>query len=359
MITQRSRLIRHAGVGECRHPSVAGKRRAQNEHREGGARRLAKPHAQIENRIETEFGEQHFVPGLCRGVRRGSVRQCVRPYVCERRHSCRANEPIEQNRDVLLPSREDCAENGSKFASTQRRRDPQRVTERPFVSRECLIDRPLLAGEASIVDTGTATSPARAPSAKESRRNRGSSCRVANTHFADADEVGFGRHRIMASCDRGEKGTFVHRRFQREIRSRLVERQRNHTQRSMGDLRKLIDGRSTGCEVRDHLGCDLCWVGRHALRGDTVVSCEDQYVDAVKPGRAAALPAREPRNKILQSAETARRLCQLSLSRSDPLGRTRISCRQVKTGGTQFGEGRKAGHGNLSGRRHHPVRAAL
>ena len=116
-----------------------------------------------------------------------------------------------------------------------------------------------------IVDAGAAAGPARAAAAEQRRRDRRGRRGVADAHFAEADEVGFRRHRVVAGAHRGEKFRFVERRACGEIGRRLVERQRNDAQAGAGGAGELVDGGAAGGKIRHHLHRDLGRIGRDAL----------------------------------------------------------------------------------------------
>jgi hypothetical protein len=69
-----------AGFVECGHPGVTGQRRAQQQDGDARARGFAKPHVEIEQRVEAEFAQQRAVTGFGGDVSRtGALRFVIAP----------------------------------------------------------------------------------------------------------------------------------------------------------------------------------------------------------------------------------------------------------------------------------------
>jgi len=64
-----------------------------------------------------------------------------------------------------------------------------------------------------------------------------------------------------------------------------------------------------------------------------VIAREDQHIDLVQARHGAALPARQPRGEILQAAQTARRLGEVRLTRTDLGAGAGVARRQIPAGG--------------------------
>ena len=110
---------------------------------------------------------------------------------------------------------------------------------------------------------------------------------------------------------------------------------------------ELIDGGAAGGEVRHHLGGHLGRIGRDALRRHPVISREHENLDAIEPWWDSPLPLSKPRDRVLQSAETAGRLGQLRFALRGCKAGGRICGRQIDTGRPQVGERRETGHAGL------------
>ena len=134
--------------------------------------------------------------------------------------------------------------------------------------------------------------------------------------------------------DRREKFVRIHRRGFREIARRPVEFDRHHAQLGAGQFGDLVDGRAACGKIRHHLRGDGRRKGRDAARGDAVIAGEHRDRDAIEPRQFAPLPFRQPDRQFFETAEAARRLCQVLLppcgefsDRRSPSGRSRQKVR--------------------------------
>ncbi len=75
------------------------------------------------------------------------------------------------------------------------------------------------------------------------------------------------------------------------------------------------------------------------MRRHAVIAREHQDVDTIEPRRRSALPLREPRDDLLQAAETRGGLVSSRLAACDRGSGVRIAGRQVDTGRPQVGKG--------------------
>ena len=89
---------------------------------------------------------------------------------------------------------------------------------------------------------------------------------------------------------------------------RALDLQRDHVEFRTGSARELVDRCPAAGEVRYHLGGDLRREGGDALRGDTMRAGKNDDLYAFELRHVAALPAGQPRDQRLQTAEAALRL---------------------------------------------------
>ena len=75
------------------------------------------------------------------------------------------------------------------------------------------------------------------------------------------------------------------------------------------------------------------------MRRYAVIAREHQDVDTLEPRRRPPLPLGEPRDDLLQAAETGWRLGELRLAARDRDSGVRIAGRQVDAGRPQVGKG--------------------
>ena len=218
----------------------------------------------------------------------------------------------------------------------------ERIGKRRRVARQCAIDHGAFAREACVVDSGAAAGPPLAAPAEQCRGKRGGGGGVADSHFAQADEIGSRCHRLKPDVDRRKELLFAHRRRCGEISRRLVERQRQHAQLRICDPGQLIDGRAACREIRNHLHGDRSGIRGNALGRDAVVSGEHQDIYALETRRTSALPARKPCDRLLEAAQTAGRLGERFIARRNRHGSRCIARRNVAACGGQLGQRRKS-----------------
>ncbi len=113
-------LARNAGLGERRHSGVARNGGPKNErphHRAGG---FAKPHAEVQQRLEPEFVEEHAVCGFRRHMRGDGVGQPIGPQHSERSDRSRAHKAVDEHRNTLPAGCQRGAQDGGKLAASSR-----------------------------------------------------------------------------------------------------------------------------------------------------------------------------------------------------------------------------------------------
>jgi len=178
---------------------------------------------------------------------------------------------------------------------------------------------------------------------------RDGGCRrgIADAHFAQANKIAVGRHRLVTRRNRGEELALRKSRPLGEIGSGILERKRDDAQLRAAGARKLIDRGAAGGKVCHHLHRHLGRIGGNALFRDAVIAGEHQDIDAFETGRCMALPMRKPSDDIFQAAEAVRRFRERRLALNDGGARRGLPARQVKTDRTQVGKRGKIRHGDL------------
>jgi hypothetical protein len=341
----RLKLARDASFRESRHCGVARDRRPQDERCYGRARSFAKPHAEIEERLKPEFVKEFPVRGFRRYMCGDGVGQRIGSQHPERSQRSGASEAVDEHRNTVLARGQRGAQDGGKLAPSQCGGDAERIAQDAGMTFHGQVDHSALAGEAIVVDAGPATGPANPAAAEQRRRDRGSGCRVADAHFAETDEVRFGRHVVVASRERTEKCLLLHRRLLGEVCGRSVEIERDNPQPRSRHGRELIDGGTAAGEIRHHLGRHLGRKRRNALCHDAVIAGKYQHLDTVEPRRISPLPLGEPDGEFFQATETARGLCKQSIAICGRCCGGGIGRREIKARAAQCSEGWEAHHG--------------
>ena len=288
---------------------------------------------------KSQFIEQHAVSGFSRDMARERMGERIGPQLHQRRGRRGADEAVEQDWNALPPRRQCRAEDRRQLAAAESRGDRQRVVEQCGVTVECAIDDGALALKSRVVDAGAATGPARAAAAEQRRRDRRRRRGIADAHFAETDQIAFGRYGIVTGRKRGEEFLFRKRRLLGEVRGRCIERERNDAQLGTGRARQLIDRGAAGGEIRHHLRRHFGRIGRDAKSGHAVIAGKDQNIHAVQPRRRMALPMREPGDDIFETAEAARWLGQRGFALGNRRAGRRMPARQVEADSAQFGKG--------------------
>ena len=212
-------------------PVWQAKRRPQDLQRDRRTGGFAEPHIEIDKRLQPDLIEQHAMARFGRDMRGLRMRKRISAQLDERRHSRRADEAVEQHRNILPPCRKRRPENGGKLAAAEARQRRERIVERATCRASARSITVRLRASPSVIDAGAATGPALTAAAKQRGGNGGRRRGIADPHFAETHEIAVGGDGVMTGCDRGNEFAFAHRRRLREIRGRLVERKRNDAQR--------------------------------------------------------------------------------------------------------------------------------
>jgi len=323
---------------------VARERRPHQLDCERCARAFAKSHVEVEQRFERECIKQKPMTCFSRDVTRKRMTERVGAQSGERCNRGGTDETVEQKGNAMMARRQRRAQDGREFAPAKRRRDPQWVTEHSGMACKSQINHRALVDQPVVIDPGAAPGPPRATAIKERGRDRGCGRRVADSHLAQTQKVGLRAHRVIPGRNGGKKRALVHRRRLREIRRRLVERERNDSQLSVRRVRQLIDGGTPGGEIRNHLDRDFGRIRRDALCAHAVIAGKDQNLDIIEARRISSLPMGEPGAKVFQAAEAPRRLGELRFASRNRGCSREVAGRQVETGGAQVRERGKCGH---------------
>ena len=90
------------------------------------------------------------------------------------------------------------AEKSGKLAPAERGGDTQGIVEDRAVPCERAVDRLALSFQSALVDAGAVTGKARTAAAEQGGGDGRSRRGVADPHFAQDDEIGFGRERVIS-----------------------------------------------------------------------------------------------------------------------------------------------------------------
>ena len=210
------------------------------------------------------------------------------------------------------------AQNGGELAAAEGRGDAQRIVEDAGMAGERAVDHVALPREAPIVDAGAAAGPALAAAAKQRGRDRRCRGRVADAHFAEADESLAGGHRVIAGGKRRRGIRLRSCRRSGEIGGRGFEVERDDAQTCTCGASELIDGGAAGGEIRHHLGGDGGRIRRHAL-GASRRDCRRTPAPRCDRAAADAVPCHmgEPGDDLLEPAEAVRRLRERVVAHGD------------------------------------------
>ena len=136
---------------------------------------------------------------------------------------------------------------------------------------------------------------------------------------------------LMMNAPRGNGEWGVAKWAQEDLKAHIRFMKRFSEQ--LGKSGELVDGCAAGGEIGHHLRGDRCRIGGHAARGDAVIAGEHGDGDAIQPRLLAALPLRQPDREFFETAEAARRLCQILLPLRGDVGESPIAAGQVATEG--------------------------
>ncbi len=156
------------------------------------------------------------------------------------------------------------------------------------------------------------------------------------------------RHRIVARRHSLHEFRLAHGLLFREIAGGGIELQRDHAQVRADGFADLIDGSTTGLEIRHHLRGDRGGIGGDAARRHAVITGEDQHRDVIEARRFAALPASEPCGELLEPAEASLRLGEARLTLGNRRRRTVIAFWEVGKALAQLGETGDAAHASFA-----------
>ena len=241
------------------------------------------------------------------------------------------------------------AEHGSDFTAAEAGKDGERMVEFTGVARQGTINGIGLAGEAGIVNAGATTDPVGAAATIERSIDGGSDGRIADPHFAQADEIRFARHRFHTVGDGGRAHLVVERSLLGDVAGGQFQRQLEHSEIDFMQSADLRNGGATIGEVGDHLSCHFARKGRDPLIGDAVIAGENGDHGVVETGARPVLPAGQKLDQLFHAAERAGRLGQLHFA--GPYGRYG-GIVAIGHGGQQFDDigksGIEGGHGRSS-----------
>ena len=277
--------------------------------------------------------------GLGRAVRGEAVVERCAIDCLQGCHRGAGDEAIEQHGDARPARRDDGARHRRQFAPAEPAHDLERIVERVRMRRDARLDDGGLAANAGLVDTGARPDPVGRPAAVARAAERGGDGRVADAHLADAQQIGARVELRHAERDGVEKVHLVHRRSLREIAGRRVERQRVDAEIGADRRAELVNRRTAGREVADHLLGHRGRERRDALRRDAMIAGEDEHLDAFGAGRIGRLPRRHPCRDVLEPGERAGRLGELGVARLSGRAASFIGAGQLGDQAAQVVEG--------------------
>jgi len=234
---------------------------------------------------------------------------------------------VEHHRDTLRPRREDGAGHGGDLPAAEPAQDLQGIAPMGRVQGDGLGHGGGLAGEAGIVDAGAAAHPVRRLAAIERVVDRRRDGGVADSHFADDEEIGAAGDRLHAEGHGGGAGCLVHGRALRDVAGRDVEGEIEDLQPDVEGGTELVDRGAAGREVRQHLARHLGRVGRDSLRDDAMIGSKHRDERPVQRRLALVLHGGEPFDDRLEPAQAAWRLGQLPVAGPDRLDRRLVEGR--------------------------------
>jgi len=194
------------------------------------ARRLAQPHAEIEQWIKPKLPEQPAMTGFGRQMARAAMIRDADVKTCKRNDGRGRDESVEQNRNLVVPRCEDRACDRGQFAPAERCRHGKRIAEDCTVPIQRRLDRRTLAREPRVIDAGAATCPDRRVAAEQRCTQHRRRRRVCDTHLAHREQIAIRRHGSVSCIDRGQKLIRVHCRGDGEVVRGSVEFDRHDAQ---------------------------------------------------------------------------------------------------------------------------------
>ena len=151
--------------------------------------------------------------GFGRDMRGERVGQAVRIEPLQRRDRRRADEAVEQHRELVVRAASVAPMIAASSRPPSAAGDLQRIGERcAMCSARPRLDRRRLALQPGIVDAGAAPDPARRHAAEQRRGDRRRRRGVADAHLAEAEQVGVLVDRVVAGRHGGQEIRLVHRR---------------------------------------------------------------------------------------------------------------------------------------------------
>ena len=147
--------------------------------------------------------------------------------------------------------------------------------------------------------------------------DRRGDCRVADSHLADAQEVGAAFNCFHAVSDGCRAvGLFECYAFG-DVSGRVIERQLEHLETEIESLAQLIDRCPASLKIGDHLLRDSLRIGGNPLSDDTVIAGVNGNHRMFDARLVPALPKSKPLSDRLEPAKRARRLSQTCVAGLD------------------------------------------
>ncbi len=214
------------------------------------------------------------------------------------------------------------------------------------MARQPLGHHPRLVCKPRVVNAGAAPNPIRGRAAIERHRDGGGAGGVADAHFAHHQQIGRRINRVPAG-GKGRNGFgLAHRRGFGEIGGGAIQFKCMHIQPGAKGARKLVDRRPAMLEIGHHLGGDFGRKGGYPLGGNAVIARKNNDLRVLEGWAPIAAPARIPDRQILEPAQRAAWLGQLSVARLGAGARGGIGAGQRRQKGAEIGKRGKGGGGH-------------
>ena len=238
------------------------------------------------------------------------------------------DESVERDRHGPRGRRQDDANEPGDLEAADLREHVDRIAGIRPIHVEGAADRVDLSRERRIIDAGSPSRHLLHGRTGQGGCDRARRGRVADPHLAGADQIGAAVERVerelCALFDRGDRVRARHRRAARHVvrsggdarlnetcarRAGCHDTEVGHDESRSGLARQHVDRSAAPQEVLDHLGRDRLRIRADSFGDDAVVPREREDHGRIDR-RGAAAEHREPHRKVLQPAETSRRLRQ-------------------------------------------------
>lgn len=307
---------------------MAGRRSLDDTGGKGCTRAFAKPHAKRQKRRLAELFNRLQMARLAGNMGNQAMIERGRIGSLQHGSSSRCHIAVDQHRDFLHAGGKNGTGHRRELTAAEPAQDFQRVVQVIAVEGNGRLHSLDLAREEFPLRAGARANPFLRRAAIEGKIDRGGNRGVADTHFADAQQIRTTGNGFHAKRHGGRAVPLRKRRFAGDITGRIIEREVKHLQPEIIGDADLVDRGTARGEIRNHLLGDVGRIGRDALTGHTMVSGKDCHQRA-GDGRGTAGPGRQPEGDLFQTAKGARRLGKLGITVPRGSQRHRVRPRQI------------------------------